>query len=269
MAEHKYIHKNIRILLENGFTADELRQFCTDEPVFRPVSNRLAPNSGKYEIIEKILEHADLRLRFDALLTWAEENNPIRFNKHKPYWEEEDITISSKSSERGINQKSDKYESGKVSHDGQNISGEAKVGSEFAETKEPSPGKTGSTGDIQEQVYISPLLNWFKDNRHLTLVVSSVLLILIVASYFWSNDPPTEITPTQEVSDTNDNTSQPIDPTKKVPATEDITSQPINDPPPNITDEFGIPMVLRPTFRGFEQPEFTAYDLGFRCADSP
>lgn len=89
MAE-EYNLKNVRALLTMGFTAEELRRFCYDEPDFRPVYEQLAPNTGKTEIIDRIIEYAELRLKLKGLLAWASGANPDRYERHGPYYEHEE-----------------------------------------------------------------------------------------------------------------------------------------------------------------------------------
>lgn len=69
----------IRDLLTDGFSDRELRRFCFDTSDFRPVYNSTTSNSGKDEIIDKILEHAQQKVLQDQLLTWAREKNPRRY----------------------------------------------------------------------------------------------------------------------------------------------------------------------------------------------
>lgn len=79
--------QNIRALLTEGFTDEELRRLCYDVPDFRHVYDQLARNTGKSEIIDRLIEHADRRLQVEILLTLVEKSNPARFEKHKPYTE--------------------------------------------------------------------------------------------------------------------------------------------------------------------------------------
>lgn len=82
-----YNLKNIRALLTKGFTAEELRRFCYDQSDFRSVYNQLAANTGKTEIIDQLLEHAEQKRLIDKLLAWAEEHNPARYREGQPYVE--------------------------------------------------------------------------------------------------------------------------------------------------------------------------------------
>jgi hypothetical protein len=85
MSTH-YILKNIRVLLTEGFTDEDLRRVCYDIADFRPVYNQLARNSSKAEIIDRLLEHSYRTLQVETLLTLAKEYNPARYEKHQPYY---------------------------------------------------------------------------------------------------------------------------------------------------------------------------------------
>lgn len=80
---------NIRTLLIEGFTAAELRDFCYDTPDFKPVHHQLAENTGKTEIVQKLLVHAEQKLLLDELLIWAEAQSPARYTSHQPYFEDD------------------------------------------------------------------------------------------------------------------------------------------------------------------------------------
>ncbi len=82
MAEH-YILRNIRALLTEGFTDDELRRLCYDVPDFRPVYNELARDTGKAKIIDRLIEHAEQKLLLNKLLALAKEINPAQYEKHQ------------------------------------------------------------------------------------------------------------------------------------------------------------------------------------------
>lgn len=83
----RYHLKNIRILLTEGFSAEELRRFCYDDTNFRPVYHQLAHNTGKTEIVEQLLAFAEQTVQIEALLTWAKTANPRRYSTHQPYVE--------------------------------------------------------------------------------------------------------------------------------------------------------------------------------------
>lgn len=80
-----YKLKNIRTLLNEGFTSEELRQILYED--FRPVYDHLAPNSGKAEIVSRLVEYANQKLQMATLLTLAKEHNPARYEIHQPYYD--------------------------------------------------------------------------------------------------------------------------------------------------------------------------------------
>jgi hypothetical protein len=85
MAKQLYHLANIRELLTQGFDDEELRALCFDVPDFRPVYDRLAKNSGKDEIVARLLEHAEKWLVIDKLLGLAKAHNAARYEAHGPY----------------------------------------------------------------------------------------------------------------------------------------------------------------------------------------
>jgi hypothetical protein len=86
MTQELYHYSNIRKLLTLGFSDDELRALCFDVPGLRPVYEDLAANTGKSEIVAKLLEHAEKTLQIDTLLALARELNPARYKEHQPYY---------------------------------------------------------------------------------------------------------------------------------------------------------------------------------------
>ena len=82
----RYYIKNIRALLTEGFTDKELRRLCYDVSEFKPVHNQLAENTGKAEIIDRLIEFAEQKLQVETLLAQAKERNPGRYQQHQPYY---------------------------------------------------------------------------------------------------------------------------------------------------------------------------------------
>ncbi|MCB0172707.1 MAG: hypothetical protein KDJ97_19390 [Anaerolineae bacterium] len=93
-----YNLKNIRILLIESFTDEDLRRLCYDIPNFRPVYVQLTRNTGKTEIIDRLIEYADRTLQIENLLALVKEHNPARYKKHQPYYDDP-ITRPSASSD--------------------------------------------------------------------------------------------------------------------------------------------------------------------------
>lgn len=83
----QYNLTNIRNLLTQGFTDEDLRRLCYDSSDLRPVYDQLARNSGKAKIIDDLIEHADRMEQVGKLLTLAKEHNPIKYEKYQPYWD--------------------------------------------------------------------------------------------------------------------------------------------------------------------------------------
>ena len=81
----EYNLRNIRTLLIEGFTDEELRRFCCETPGFKPVCHELASTMGKDDIAGKVIEYSAQKLKVDLVLAWAKENNPARYEKHGPY----------------------------------------------------------------------------------------------------------------------------------------------------------------------------------------
>jgi len=86
MTDQLYHLSNIRDLLIEGFDDRDLRRLCYDVPDFRPVYERLAQNTGKADIVDQLLEHAEKNLQIDTLLALAKERNPARYEHHGPYY---------------------------------------------------------------------------------------------------------------------------------------------------------------------------------------
>lgn len=80
-----YIWPNLRTLLLEGFTEDELRQFCFDIPDFKPLYPQLARYSSQADIVQQVLEYAERTSKIEFLLAWAKERNPAQYERHQPY----------------------------------------------------------------------------------------------------------------------------------------------------------------------------------------
>jgi hypothetical protein len=84
----RYDLKNIRTLLIEGFTEEELRTLCFDEPAFNPLYDRLPQAAGKFEIARHMVDYAEQKFLLDNLLGSVKERNPARYEKHQPYYYE-------------------------------------------------------------------------------------------------------------------------------------------------------------------------------------
>ncbi len=94
MAAPRYIYKNVRNLLTNGFNEEELRQLCYDEPELKTVYDNWPRGTPRSTFVQELIDYADRRLQLDMLLKRANELNPARYNEHQPYYEGEGETVS-------------------------------------------------------------------------------------------------------------------------------------------------------------------------------
>lgn len=78
--------RNIRTLLTQGFTDEELRHLCYDNPEFRPVYEQLAQVTSKGGIVQELIEYAERKELMETLLAVAKELNPARYEKLQPYY---------------------------------------------------------------------------------------------------------------------------------------------------------------------------------------
>ena len=77
--------ENIRILLNEGFSDEELRDLAFDMPEFEPFYHELSQTTSKARIIEQLIEFANRKVLLDKLLDWAKKQNPTRYELHAPY----------------------------------------------------------------------------------------------------------------------------------------------------------------------------------------
>jgi hypothetical protein len=82
----RYQLQNIRNLLNEGFTREELRQLCYDFPVFRIIYNHLPSTTAQPVLVEHLLKHAQQTYQIETLLIWAKAHNPARYKIHYPYY---------------------------------------------------------------------------------------------------------------------------------------------------------------------------------------
>lgn len=80
-----YNWEKIRTLLTEGFSKEELRRLCYEDPDFRPLYHQLGTNSSKDAVIQQMVEYAEQKVKIKKLLAWAKKQNPIRYEQHQPY----------------------------------------------------------------------------------------------------------------------------------------------------------------------------------------
>lgn len=101
--DQDYNLQNIRTLLIEGFSAEELRRLCYDNADFRPVYHELSGGMGKTDIVDHLITYTNQALIMDKLLALVRQLNPARYERHKPYVLPSGQTSSgSTSSESGV-----------------------------------------------------------------------------------------------------------------------------------------------------------------------
>jgi hypothetical protein len=86
---HRYFYKNIRALLTAGFTDEELRILCFEEPEFRVVYENWPRGASRATFVQDLIDRAERRVQLDRLLELAKEQNPAQYKANQPYYESE------------------------------------------------------------------------------------------------------------------------------------------------------------------------------------
>ncbi len=81
----EYNLANIRVLLTEGFTSEELLQFCFDEPKFKPFYSQIPHDTSPAQLARLIVDYANRRSLLDILLVWVKEHNNAKYEEHQPY----------------------------------------------------------------------------------------------------------------------------------------------------------------------------------------
>jgi hypothetical protein len=90
----EYDTRAIRQLLLAAFGAEELRRFCMDRPLFRPIINEFGPGQGKADMVDRVIDYCDRRQRFADLLKEVQRENPRMYEHFRPYFREPDAPFS-------------------------------------------------------------------------------------------------------------------------------------------------------------------------------
>jgi MoxR-like ATPase/tetratricopeptide (TPR) repeat protein len=69
----------IRWLLQEAFTAEELRRFLMDHEALRPIVTNLGPGDGLADMVDEVIDYCQKRVLFDELLAAVEEHNPRQY----------------------------------------------------------------------------------------------------------------------------------------------------------------------------------------------
>ncbi|MBE7469736.1 MAG: hypothetical protein DPW09_28030 [Anaerolineae bacterium] len=84
MSQPAYNIRAIRKLLTAAFETDEgLRQFCTDFPELRPVTERFSSGMGKDQMIQRLIEYCESKVLTMRLLELVKEDNLAAYAQYE------------------------------------------------------------------------------------------------------------------------------------------------------------------------------------------
>jgi hypothetical protein len=85
MEESPYNFAAIRDLLAAAYRVQDLRSFCQDRPLFRPILRRFGPGQDLEDMVQTIIDYCDTQLLFDELLSEIRADNPRQYARFEPY----------------------------------------------------------------------------------------------------------------------------------------------------------------------------------------
>ncbi|MGD8793350.1 MAG: hypothetical protein PVF47_12440 [Anaerolineae bacterium] len=71
----------VRRLLTASFTPQELRRFCQDRTLFRPIVNRFGPGQGLDDMVQEVIDYCATRLLWEDLLAEVKEARPRQYDR--------------------------------------------------------------------------------------------------------------------------------------------------------------------------------------------
>jgi hypothetical protein len=86
-----YNFGNIRSVLMEGFSQEQLRTFCSVTPSFRAVYENLA-DANKEAFVREIIDHGRRQLKLEEVIEWVRQENPAQYIHYEPYV---DLTMES------------------------------------------------------------------------------------------------------------------------------------------------------------------------------
>lgn len=81
-----YRLNNIRKLLDQGFSFEELVSHFYSDPLFASLVDGLNKDLDKAEVIEQLIAQANQKSQLNALLELARQYNPAKYEEHEPYY---------------------------------------------------------------------------------------------------------------------------------------------------------------------------------------
>jgi hypothetical protein len=83
--EMNYNMAAIRRLLLEAFTPQDLRRFCQDRRLFRPIVYKFSPQHGLEEMVGRVIDHCWNEFLWDDLLEAVAEEKPRQYARFEPY----------------------------------------------------------------------------------------------------------------------------------------------------------------------------------------
>ena len=83
--ESKWNVGKIRQMLTQGFTPQELKSFCFDSADFKDVYHTLGNDTGKAEVVQRLIDHGTRYVVMGVLLGWCKANNPNVYERFGPF----------------------------------------------------------------------------------------------------------------------------------------------------------------------------------------
>jgi hypothetical protein len=74
----------VRILLTKAFTAHDLRRFCLDRSVFRPIVDRFGPGQGLDDMVDEVIDYCRVHMLWYELLAGVKQANPRQYARYYP-----------------------------------------------------------------------------------------------------------------------------------------------------------------------------------------
>ena len=76
--------ETVRNLLSAAFTPKDLRRFCLERSVFRPVVDRFGPDASLGDMVDEVIDYCRVRLLWPELLDAVRTENPRQYARFAP-----------------------------------------------------------------------------------------------------------------------------------------------------------------------------------------
>jgi hypothetical protein len=80
--------KQISTLLKEGFSVNELLEFCFGSTRYKPIHDNWSASGTRDELVRLILDFGHRKLILDELIDYAKQHNPNRYEMYQPYYKD-------------------------------------------------------------------------------------------------------------------------------------------------------------------------------------